>query len=298
MVLRRFADFVLQSRLNAILVVVLCSFIPFVGIVSILIAALVTLRKGIFEGAVITLAASVPVVVGYLMFPATEQIDLAFSAFAIVLLSNILTWFFACVLYRNGQWSLTLEFAILIGIAIVGAVHFFYPTIQGFWGDELTKYFGKTAEMLSPKLSDAELDAIQTIKQYATGLVVASILFNALVQLLVARWWQSIAYQPQGLRKELYQIRLGYAAGAILIAALILAYSGNGTALDCLPVIFLSFVTAGLSVVHFYLAPMLRGWLWLTMIYVGLVWLVPWSVFVISFLAFIDIGLDIRKRFN
>ena len=59
MLLRRFTDFVLQSRIHAIGTAFVLTFIPWIGApVSVLIAALVTLRKGIFEGVLVLIAAS------------------------------------------------------------------------------------------------------------------------------------------------------------------------------------------------------------------------------------------------
>ncbi len=101
MLLRRFTDFILQSRFHTILFVFLLAFIPLIGSLSILIAALVTLRKGKFEGALAVCAASAPYIIGYMLPADASQLVLpAWFVLTVVLASNILVWFF-CRSFRT-----------------------------------------------------------------------------------------------------------------------------------------------------------------------------------------------------
>lgn len=307
MFLRRFTDYVLQGRLQAIATAFIIAFIPVIGSISILIAALVTLRKGAFEGAVVAIAATLPYVISYFIaIPPQGQEQMALEMLMILIASNILTWFFAILLYRFNNWNLTLELGALIGIGIVLAVHLFYPDIQAWWVTQLNAYFMKVTNAVDKasfetgplKLNEVQLRAINAMKHFATGFLVVSIILNALLQLVMARWWQAVIFNPGGLRKELYQIHFSHVAGAIFVIGLALSMAGSEVALDAMPIIYAIFCIAGLSLIHQFIATTKNGWLWLIIIYSGVIWLFPVSIVLIAIVALLDTGLNFRKRFN
>jgi hypothetical protein len=308
MFLRRFTDFVLQNRVQGMATAFVIAFIPVIGSISILIAALTTLRKGAKEGALILVAATLPYIIGYYTSSSpSEQAALAVGMLAIVIVSNILTCFFAVILRQFSNWNFTLELAAALGVVAIGAVHVLYPDIQSWWASQLSYYFAKTAETvgkipaIDPQAaaSDAQIraQAIAVAKHFATGFVAVSVLFNALLQLLIARWWQAVMFNPGGLRKELYHIRLGHVAGLVFVVGFILAYLGVDFAMDAMPVVYAVFFAAGLSLVHSLISLTKVGWLWLVLIYMGIIWLFPVSLVIIAFIALLDTGFDFRKRF-
>jgi hypothetical protein len=305
MLLRRITDFLLRGRLESIGTAFVTAFIPFIGSISILIAALVTLRKGAFEGALVLIAATVPYLISYFASTATpDQAQLALAMFGVVILSNVLTWLFAVILRKYSNWSFTLELSAFLGVLAVGIVHLIYPEIQNWWGAQLQVYFAKTMEAVGTANKDTvavanelPVQAIQAAKQYVTGFIAVSILFNALLQLVIARWWQAIMFNPGGLRKELYQIRFGHIAGLVFVFGLVLAYFGNSFALDAMPVLYVMFFLAGISLLHRLIGVTRNSWLWIILIYMGIIWLFPLSLVIIAMIALLDSGVDFRKRF-
>ena len=301
MFLRRFTDFTLQSYLTAMLVAFLIAFIPVIGNISIVIAALVTLRKGIVAGALVTVAATLPFLLSYASFSADET-EMVKVAVAILIASNVLTWSFAGILRKYNFWNLTLEVAAVVGIVIVVAVHVIYPDIQTWWQSHLGAYLNKTTTLLGvdqdPEANAAQLEMLNTMKRYATGFVTASVLFNAMLQLILARWWQAALFNPGGLRKELYQIRLSYVAGILFILGLIGAYLGNDIVIDVMPILFLVFAAAGLSLLHNFAASMSYGWILLGFVYLAIIGLFPMGIVIVAFIALADTILNIRKRLN
>jgi hypothetical protein len=279
------------------------AFIPVVGMISIIIGALVTLRKGAFEGALVVLAATLPYVLTYFVSGAESEGQMAILMLLVFMISNGLTWFFAVVLRKFGVWSFTLELAALLGVLLIGIIHMVFPDIQAWWGAQLTTYFAKTAEAVDKLKSTAvvnkegQAQAVNAAKYLATGFVTVSILFNALLQLLFARWWQASIYNPGGLRKELHQIRLGHIAALVFAVEIILAYLGNDFALDSLPVLYAMFFVAGLSLMHYLVTLTKSPWVWLTVCYALVIWLFPLSVIIIAIIALFDTGFDFRKRF-
>ena len=301
----------MQGRIYACATAFILAYIPIIGSVSVLIAGLVTLRKGAFEGALVFLAATVPYVLQYYNTTpvAVADINLAATAFIIFTISNSLMWFFASLLRRYSNWSFVLNGALLLGVIAIGVIHFLYPDIQDWWAQKLTEYFNKTASLMREIQPDAEImpaivqaQVVNTLKVYATGLLFASMLFNALLQLLIARWWQAIVFNPGELRKELLIIRLSYIAGLLFLIAYPLAFVRNAIAMDIIPVVYLIFSAAGLSILHCLLAKKTRTF-GVVFLYVGLIGIIlfPGGISLIalifSLVAFLDIGLNFRKRF-
>ncbi|MDR3476949.1 MAG: hypothetical protein P4M14_02820 [Gammaproteobacteria bacterium] len=304
MLLRRITDYILQSRLQAMGVAFVCAFIPVLGSISIVIAALVTLRKGTFEGSLVVLAASLPILIGFMMGSQADTLpDYPISLAAIILVllaSNVLTWLFAVLLRQYSSWSLVLQLTAFVSIVAIAVVHVIYPDIQNWWATQLANYFVKTLQatgQVNP--DDVKPDSTMIVqlvsiaKPYATGMVIAFLTFNALLQLLLARWWQAAMFNPGGLRKELMGVRMGYTAGATFIIGLMLSYWGNEVVVDVMPVIYLTFGLAGFSLMHCLFAKVKFGWFWLVLAYI-IVMIFGFTP--IAIVALLDTWFDFRKR--
>lgn len=299
-ILRRFTDFILQSRLQAMGVAFVCSYIPLLGSIGILIAGLVTLRKGALEGLWVVLATTLPYVFKYYSVD-TVQGDIIFVGLLLNIASNALVWLFALMLRRYNSWSMVLEYSVLLGIVVVGLLHIFFPDIQAWWGTQLTKYINKTAVIVSGGSSTMPTDeqqvaVINLIKFYATGLFVVSVLFNVMLQLILSRWWQAAMFNPGGLRIELRQIRLSHVLGILFIAGFGMTWLGSETIMDMTPVLCGAFGAAGLSFIHCYLSTVKNTLVWLIILYLLIIWLFPLSVVLLAVVALFDVWMDLRKR--
>jgi hypothetical protein len=306
--LQRFTHYILRHRWQAVALTFISTFIPVVGIVGVLIAALITLIKGVAEGAIFIIAATLPFIITFAITGTGEQAPplVAWAAVGVAVLSNILTWVFAVMLRRKTGFGLILQIAALLGVLVISVIHLTYPDVADWWGTELQSYYTQAAAAIakgSAKTAavvptEAQLESINLTKQYATGLMVAAILFNAILQLVVARWWQAIVFNPGSLRGELQSIRLSQLAGVLFIVSLILSYLGNSVVLDIMPVLYLLFCAAGLSFIH-YLFGLVNSptkWFWISVLYVALIFSLPTSAFLVSMMALFDIWFDGRKR--
>lgn len=308
MLLRRFTDFILQSRLQALAAAFLLAFIPLISGISTLIAALVTLRKGMFEGALIAIAATLPCWIQFFTKAppiATDLGTMALVSAMLVSVTNFLIWLFASVL-RHGSWSFILELSIIIGMVGVGLIHIAYPDIQTIWATQLNAYLSKTLSAMSgvmqdnsaASLNEVKAQMIANAKGYVTGFFAVLVLVNTLLQLALARWWQAIIFNPNGLRAELHQIRLNYIVGILFVVVCLLSYVGSAAALDMTPVFFALFAIGGLSLVHNLAGRTKMPWLWLVLIYAVLIPAYQWGIVILAMIAFLDIGMDFRKRFS
>jgi hypothetical protein len=303
--LLKLTEYLFKHRAQAIALTFLVTFIPVIGIIGILIAALVTLRKGVAEGAIFTFAATLPYAISFYVTGGHGAVVplVVWAAVGVAVFSNLLTWVFAIMLLRGTTWSVILQLSALIGVLVISVIHLAYPDVASWWGVQLQAYYEQASSMtgfLKPPGDslDMQLEAINVTKQYATGMMVAAVLFNALLQLIAARWWQSIVYMPGTLRKELHGIRLSQLAGGLFLLSLVFAYLGNGVVLDIMPVLYMLFGAAGLSLIHYLFGLMTSStrWFWLCVLYVTIIFSLPMSMVFVAMFALLDIWLDVRKR--
>jgi len=308
---QRFTKYMLEHRLEAVLLTFGFTFIPVLGVLGILFAALVTLRKGPAEGAIVTVAATMPYVFSFMLAshdPNALPIVL-WTAVMVAVVSNILTWVFASMLAWQLSWSRILQIAALIGVLVISVIHLQFANIADWWSAQLTSYYTQASKAMSEVLnetanggpSDAQLESIKMTKYYISGMIGSAILLNAVLQLVVARWWQSILYAPGVLRRELHHIRLSKMAGILFMVGIILSYIGNNSVvLDIMPIAYLLFAGAGLSLIHFFFGKMVSPtrWFWISLLYVAIIFAMPLSVVIVAMMALFDVWFDLRKRFG
>jgi hypothetical protein len=301
------------------------TFIPLVGTISIVIAALVTLRKGALEGFWVFLAATLP----YLILLPFQPVPMGAWVVGLMVVSNLLTWGFAALLHRYHNWNLILEVATLIGLFVVITAHVVKPDLATWWGKQLNTHLPemmaasaeappsatpplKTLAPAKKAQSDFDeesdepdvLTMIEHMKPYATGILSASLLLTALLQLFAARGWQTSLHDPKKLRLELRQIRLSPMAGLVFLVTLILSYFKIVLAQDMLPVLYLAFGLAGVSLVHYACAKLKDiAWLGLVIFYSVLLgtWMayhLPLAFQLVALLALLDVWFDLRERLN
>jgi hypothetical protein len=310
--LERFTTFLLRNRWQTMLLVFVASFVPVLGIIGTLVAALVTLVKGIGEGALLMLVATLPYICSFFLV-GNHDVTLPIAAWAAVgvaVLSNTLTWVFAAMLHRKASWNTVFQVAALIGVVVICGIHLVYPDVADWWGVQLQAYYEQAqavtqqlknaagSSVAVPTLGDSQREAIQVTRSYATGVMTAFILFNAMIQLIVARWWQAIVFNPGSLRRELRNIRLSKLAGGLFILSLVLSYFDNSVITDIMPVLYLLFAAAGLSLIH-YLIGLLQSpmvWFWLVFLYISIIFALPLSLWLVGILGLLDVWMDIRKK--
>jgi len=247
MLLKRFAQFVLKGRLQAAGLALLFAFLPFLGWVSNVIIALVTLRNGARDGLFVLVWAMLPyIVVGFL----ANWIPF----FNSVLLGGLLIWGLALILRHYGSWALTLEFSALIAACVIAVIHLFVPSLNVFWAQYLSSGFHKLATSFDLAVKEADLrQAIMTFAHYATGFQAVIVLFGNYFVLMIARYMQALLFHPDGLRHELINIRMDRIMALTCMVCVVLAVFGLAVFQDILPVLALSFGLAGVSLVHGYM---------------------------------------------
>lgn len=306
--LQRLTNHLLRHRWQVLLLTFVITFVPVIGgTLGILIATLVTLCKGVKEGALLTFAASLPYLISFFLAGNPETLPISlWMVVCVAVTSNILSCAFAVMLRKKASFSTILQVAALMGVLVVSVVHLAYPHVADWWGQQLQAYAAeaqKMTGMLKPSgvnTTEARLEWINVVKYYTTGFIITMILLNSVIQLVIARWWQVAIYQPGKLRYELRGIRLSQLAGLLFLLSLVFSYLGNSVVLDIMPILYVLFSAAGLSLIHYLFGLMNTPttWFWLALLYITLLLAMPMSLIMVSMLALIDVWFDLRKRFR
>jgi hypothetical protein len=302
--LQKLSDYLLKHRWQAMVLTFLITYIPVLGMGSIVIAALATLCLGVVDGALFTLAASLPYLLIFLLGSPASIPSIMLVTVILTIAGNVLTWAFAVLLRRGWKWSALLQMAALFGVLVVSVLHLAFPDVADWWGSQLTAYYnqalkGMMTGNLNPlnvgsvagsslstsslsagslaansldTVSDNPVDLINTLKSFMTGLLMAYVLFASIVQTMLARWWQVSIVNHSRMGKELHYVHLTRLAGSLFILSLVFYYLENSVILDILPILCLLFGAAGLSLTHYICGVMepAKGRFWLSTLYAAL----------------------------
>lgn len=334
--LRYFSDFVLSNACKAMAVAFGLVFLPFLGAISIVLAAFITLRQGAMRGLGVTIAATIP----YLILLQLRPISLVLELIAIVFIitSNLLTWLFA-ILYKHwSSWSRVLEILALTGVVVVVSIHLIVPNIAQFWereitthltnlyamsnADSLQNFVEKVQERPAPNqhlrasehdkelaqpsavLEPEMLSFIGVFKNYITGILVVAILFGALFQVGLAQLWSAQVFPQPKIINEFHHVRLSPMLGVVFIVTIIMSYLQVNIALDVLPVLYLVFFVSGISLLH-YVCAKFKGlaWLGLFVFYsiLSCIWMSYHSTLLFELVALcslMDILVNWREKLN
>jgi len=244
MLLKRFTQYVLSSRSRAVFMAMLFMVLPFFSWVSAVIVALVTLRKGIYEGFLIVLWTALPFVVLFVV----EKEWVLFVR--LVLLGSLLVWLLAIVFRRYAKWSLILELSALFGILGVLIVHILIPNVDTWWVNHVVAL---TKTIAFPIDETILTQVIQMMAPYATGLSALFILISGVTELIIGRGLVSQFEKGKKFIQEWVNIRLSVIAALILIFNIVMIFKGPVIFKDFLPLTVLPFIFAGISFVHLLL---------------------------------------------
>ncbi len=280
--MRALAEFVMRGRAQAAIVALCCWIVPFVGPA---VVALVTLRRGLLDGFSVAIWALLPWIVFSLLDSAL--VPLAFIYFSIIVvvmggaevLRNVNSWPAASM----GLVVLAVTASLVFGSSFDQQSAEFVAAVN----EELKRY----AEQ-----SGIEPDDLQTITiWFVAGMFGFGIVVDALLSLVLARWWQALLYNPGGFRQEFYSFRLSKTQslvvlgfGALLIAQMQTAPWGF---LVTVPLLMVASAVA-----HSLVANRRLGTPWLVGFYLLL--LFEPTRLVALLVGFFDAWVDYRSRFS
>lgn len=218
-------------------------------------------------------------------------------------LSTLLIYVGAILFSKRAEWGAWLEVMALGFALLIAILHGFHPAISEFWSSLLFQMqtWNTKASALSSQgggLSELQIQAIQIVKLYMTGLVATVVLLSTLFLVGFARAWQSALNPALAFRVEIANVRFQYLTGILFLAALIASYYDNQVVLDMMPVLVFIFFLSGLSYVHF----LFQQWsnpnsrIWLVCFYMLIVIVAGVSIKFLAGLGLMDVFLNFRQN--
>lgn len=295
----RLADIILRGMPQAVLVSVVFTLIAFVmpplGMISGGVIALVTLRIGPAQGALLAVISSVALGV-LVLFTGLPPV--------VGVLAGALQWLpvvaMAAVLRRTTSWTLTLQATIAAGIAVILLVYAIKPDMAVFWQNILDQYL-RPVFQASGQATPQQDQVIEQLAANLTGLLVASFLATAVLALMLGRYLQAVKFNPSGFGEEFTQLRLGLWPAVVVVGCIALSLATGWALPYGLALIIGSiFIFQGLAVIHASCRQMegSKPKIILAFVYVSLIFMMSSAFMMISGLGVADAFANFRARFQ
>lgn len=269
-------------------------FPPFL-IVAGAVIALVTLRQGATEGALLaTLAGLGAAGLTWLVLGAPWPIV------RVLLPCWLSLWLLALVLRTTVSLSRTFQAAALLGLLGVAGFYLALGDPAIWWGDALGRL---RRELVGPaslgqSANQAALneliDLLESWAPLLPGQAASAGLLLVLMALLLGRWWQALLFNPGGFRGEFHELRLGWPLAALLLALFGAAMlSGWPAPTNAALVLGTLFTVQGIALVHALSFKLQLSPAWLVLFYLLLI---PLLSQVVMALGVADAWADFRTR--
>jgi len=289
----------MKGRLHAALLALLG--IPLLSTATV---GLITLRLGHRQGTLILLIALIPTLIGVAMgrMPALLlwlSLISVFSVFAYsVLLRATVSWVFtllgACALMVLVTPLLAWQFDSLVeSFSRVMAS----PQALLGEGSEGLSSEGLSSEGLSnePVMSDSKPVPLQSVA-LVSGIVALLTMVNGFSSLVLARWWQSLLYNPGGFGDEFQAIRLTISPAVVLAVLAAVCFLGGRDFVFWLLVFLSPLAIAALALAHFVAKAKGLGVSWLASLYLLTVFFLMPMIAVLALIGLLDAVLNFRER--
>ena len=286
------ATYIMRGRMQAMLVAsslaLLSLMMPPVSVVSSATVALVTLRRGAYEGLY---------VLGCSSLAAALLGFLALGNFQFALLYVMVLWlpvWLISIILREGQHlSLAVEIAVLIGIVCVIGFYLYAPDPVALWKAVLS-------QMIPADVPVADIQrTIDILVHYMTGVIASGSVFGLLFGLFLGRWWQANLYNPGGFRQEFLSLstkpRISIGAIVVLIIAVTSPVGISEIAWNVCILLFVLFTVIGVAVLHYAFSMMKLGRYMVPMFYITL-FLIPHAMLIVGLVGLSDPWLNLRKK--
>ncbi len=277
--MRGLAEYVMSGRRQAATVAVLFGLIPLLNLLSGVVIALVTLRKGLQEGLLALLWALLPAGLQWLLGDTTPVIMVV----GVTLLAYLLK--------RTQSWQLVLVLMTVLGVVLQVSLVLqpaYVTNVQRLLDQLLDSGQGIPLATEGLTIEDAKTQMLALWLSFYG--VEHMLVFVAC--LMLGRFWQAMLYNPGGFRQEFHHLRVDPRVMLGLLVLLAAAMAGLQPLADWMMVFGVVPGLCGLAVAHYVVAARKLGTGWLVLTYLLALLLTP----AIVILGFADSFLDIRKR--
>lgn len=284
-----FAEFIMRSSWHAmilasVLAVISLYFLP-VALLAAAVVALVTLRRGRRSGTMLFSVMLVPVAVSWYLIPPRPGLEVPL----IVVLGTLSLASSLVLRATQAQGSALLAIGLLVVTGVV-AIELFSGNATLFWKGWLQQ---AVQGVKGARMEGFERDGTLRLMNGIIGFLLGA---SAFLSLLLARWMQSLLYNPEGFGKEFHGLRLPRFALLVAVILVLLAGLRNPELqLHVLLVAMMIYAFAGVAVIHGVAAAHGLGWFWLLPPYVALVVVPQFAVTGFAALGVLDSLVNFRR---
>ncbi len=241
--IRNQSQSLLENKRHAMLQAMILALLPYTAWLSVTVVALVTLRKGWRDGALL-LALAMMAYLALALYSTTPIMALLNT-----LLVFVPTYLAACTLRSTASWRAVAGVYFLQVTVIVLLLQWLMPEFIVaqflFLQAALSEIQGEKALLA---LINNKAGFNQTvIASYLLGLQAVGVVFSAALSLMLARSIQSKLFYPGEFKREMLAFRGDRMAFFLMLCVFILANQQNITAITVLPVLVFYFLLTGLS---------------------------------------------------
>jgi len=294
--MKAMAEYAMRGRLHAAslasLFAVLSLILPPLSYLSGALVALVTMRRGNAEGAVIAVISAV--VLSIIAQLTTGNMVIGF-VFAFMVWLPV--WILSIVLRKTVSLMLTVSVAALISVITVIGFHLVVGDTVAWWSGLMNQLFAEALEKSGA--DDAQLQMMRTnMSQFMTGLLASAFFMSMVLSVFLARWWQAALYNPGGFKSEFHAFRLEKTVaiiGTLIFLWAMLTAEPGSMAIDLSFVVSVYGSVAGLALIHYLVDARGMNRAWLITLYLLLMFVAPQLLVLLAIIGFADSWVDIRR---
>lgn len=277
--MRAVAEFVMRGRSQAIGFAVIAGSLPLLQWLATAAVSLVVLRRGPVEGGFVLLWAMLPML---LLFYLAGDVTPVVMLFGTVVM--------AYVLRATVSWELTLLTSVVVAVISVFIVEL---TASGVL-DQIVEFLQKLqAEVAAQNQAEVVIPGAAETRSMVLAVLNMGYAISMIGFLVLARWWQSMLYNPGGFQLEFHQVKLSPVVAGGLVIAVLLAFSIEPLN-RLVQVLTVPLIISGLALLHWTIkAKQLTGG-WLVSAYIMIIFLQLYPVLV--FVALLDSWFDLRSK--
>ncbi|AFU99227.1 hypothetical protein M5M_10230 [Simiduia agarivorans SA1 = DSM 21679] len=279
-------EFIMRGRLQAVTAAMIGSWFP---LVSPAVVALVSLRKGAFEGALVMVGAMLPALFA-LVLNTQGMSDIGPAMVFVTLLSLVVVMLAAQVLRLTVSWARTLTGLVALSAAAALVLGVFLPDPVQAMTDALGDFMQQLAANAPEGAVVASPDGT-----FVLGLIAFVIALSGVGSLLLARWCQARLYNPGGFQQEFHSLRLTPVQAMISALAAIYCMVQPMGYQPWASLFSLPLLVAGVALIHALVQARGSGPGWLVVMYIALFVWAPLTA-LLAAVGLADTWLNIRGR--
>ena len=278
--MRVLAEFIMRGRMQACVVGVFGSLLPFVSVSTI---GLVTLRKGAAEGFIVSLWVILPLLLSY-MFSASSPFMAVVSGVALINMALV-----ANAHRVAADWNFSLGIATLSGVVLVCLAALLFQA-------EMNDFVNELEEMLATASQQSGQTMLVLTRNSFLAFVAWVVIFNTVIGLVLSRWWQALLYNPGGFQEEFHMLRLSPKLSLVCLSIFIAGLALGGNYQLWLRLASTPLLIGGLAIVHYVVQHKGFGRQVLVVMYVGLFLFGPVLMVLLGALGAADSVMNFRTR--